>query len=97
MFTEVRPGVVASDEGFEVADLGVRYVTYREAERVLKIPKDIGADNCRYYLRELPRWQPPYEDVAIPPTKAAEIRARVIAAMEFRGRPFHTDLNDAGG
>ena len=94
MFTERQPGIVASDEGFEVADLGVRYITYREGDHLLKFGKDIGMNRSTYYLRDMPRWQPPFEEEFIPPAKAAQIRTRVIRAMEFRGHPFLTDMNE---
>jgi hypothetical protein len=94
MFVESQRGVVTSDLGFEVADLGVRHLTYREGDHVVQFDKDIGARSARYYIRDTPRWQAPFQDEIISAEKAAEIRARVVDALRFRGYSFHTDMDD---
>lgn len=97
MFTEVRHGVVQSSDGYEVADLGMKFVTYREGDHILRFDKDVGSTRARYYLRGMPCWQPPFEDEVISDTKASEIRSRVISAIRYWGYPYEFDTESTSG
>ena len=95
MLTEVRPGVVRSSEGFEVADLGVKFLVYQEGEHVLKFEKELGAyfdPGATYFLSHFPKWEPPHQDEPVSLAKRVEVIGRILGALDFRGDPYQTDL-----
>ena len=54
--------------------------------------KDLLIDRCRYNLRDVPPWEPQFEQEFVPLAKQDEIRQRIIAAAEFTGEAFETDM-----
>lgn len=92
MLAETTRGVVQSSEGYEVAFLGIKFVTYREGDHVIRFGKDTNSFVIRYYLKEIPCWDPPFSSEPIAAEKRSQIQRRVLDALDFRGRAYWTDI-----
>jgi len=92
MLAKTRSGVTASSEGYEVADQGMRYLTYRQSDHVMTFLKDCAPWPMRYYLRDVPQWERPHDLEFMSEKQKAQIQSRIVEALRYKGDPFHTDL-----
>jgi hypothetical protein len=89
MFTEIGDGVFSHSDGYVVNLHSPFEAVYQEGSRSAKIYKEPGVGGFVYYFEPPIKWEPPYEAEALSEDKQQTIRNRVIAALRFRGMPFH--------
>ncbi len=89
MFTEIDDGVFSHSDGFVVNLHSPIEAVYFEGQHSAKIYKEPGVGGHVYYFEPPIKWEPPFEGETLSEDKQQIIRNRVIAALRFRGLPFH--------
>jgi hypothetical protein len=78
---------VAHASGWEVFGVDRIHLGYRDGPFEAHVEVAIGS-KIEIFTKSLQRWEPPNEDVPLPPEKRREIIERITASLAWEGDPF---------
>ena len=86
IFSEPRPNVIASDEGFSVEVLGRTGLRYVEGSRSARVDSEllVGEPAIVVYISRLKQWEPPYNGEAVDDATKRRILENIREAFRFK-------------
>jgi hypothetical protein len=93
MFTQPKPNVIESDDGYSVEILGMAGLKYTEGERTMRIDSEMvpGPAGMVVFKRSIQHWDPPHQYKEVDEQSRSLIVENIGMALKFRG--YHIDID----